>query len=53
MDPFEKHGGTKNNDIAMKKAFLGGIVRDTLEAHFKSLAEFPPRQAGGTLTPRP
>lgn len=51
MDPFEQRSGTKNNDIAMKKAFLGGIVRDAIELHTKSLAEFPPRQAGGSLTP--
>ncbi|MFN6147528.1 MAG: arylsulfatase [Planctomycetota bacterium] len=50
-DPFERHGGTRNNDQAMKKAFLGGQIRDILGAHMKTLADFPPRQAGGTLTP--
>jgi arylsulfatase A-like enzyme len=53
MDPFERHGGIRNNDIVMKKAFLGGFVRDALADHFKSLQEFPPRQPGGTITPRP
>lgn len=53
MDPFERHSGVKNNDVAMKKAFLGGFVRDAIEEHSRSLAEFPPRQKGGTLTPRP
>jgi arylsulfatase A-like enzyme len=52
MDPFEQHGGVRNNDQAMKKAFLGGYVRDAIETHLKSLADFPPRQKGGTLTPR-
>ncbi|WP_020504281.1 hypothetical protein [Lamprocystis purpurea] len=35
----------------MKKAFLGGMLRDILADHARSLAEFPPRQSGGTLTP--
>jgi len=51
MDPFEKHSGTKNNDVAMKKAFLGGFVRDAIAEHTKSLMDFPPRQKGGTLKP--
>jgi arylsulfatase A-like enzyme len=51
MDPFEQHDGVKNNDQAMKKAHLGNLVRDALADHMKSLAEFPPRQEGGTLKP--
>jgi arylsulfatase A-like enzyme len=51
MDPFEKHSGTKNNDVSMKKAFLGGFVRDAIAEHAKSLTDFPPRQKGGTLKP--
>jgi arylsulfatase len=53
MDPFEQRDGHKSNQVAMRKTFIGGMVRDLLEEHQKSLEEFPPRQAGGTLTPRP
>jgi arylsulfatase len=53
MDPYEQRDGHRSNLLAMKKAFLGGQIRDLLEEHSRSLAEFPPRQAGGTLTPRP
>ena len=53
MDPLEQRDGHYSNLLAMKKAFLGGHVRDILAAHFASLQEFPPRQSGGTLTPRP
>lgn len=52
MDPFEQRDGHRSALLAMKKAFLGGVIRDLLEEHQRSLAEFPPRQAGGTLTPR-
>lgn len=52
MDPFEQRDGHRSNLLAMKKAFLGGMIRDILTDHARSLAEFPPRQAGGTLTPR-
>ena len=52
MDPFEQRDGHRSNLIAMRKAFLGGMIRDILETHQKSLAEFPPRQKGGSLTPR-
>ena len=54
MDPFEKHDGWKSQEIAMKLGVAwGGQVQDALAAHLKSLQEFPPRQKGGTLTPRP
>jgi arylsulfatase A-like enzyme len=54
MDPFEKHDGQKNNDIAMKLGIAwGGQVQDALSAHLATFKEFPPRQKGGTLTPRP
>lgn len=54
MDPFEKHDGWKSQEIAMKLGIAwGGQVQDALAAHLKSLEEFPPRQKGGTLTPRP
>jgi len=49
MDPLEQRDGQKSNDLAMKKAFLGGMIRDILEEHFRSLHEYPPRQKGGTL----
>ncbi|MCA9169343.1 MAG: sulfatase-like hydrolase/transferase, partial [Planctomycetales bacterium] len=53
MDPFERHDGQKNNDIAMKLGVAwGGQVQDALAAHTATLKEFPPRQKGGTLTPR-
>lgn len=53
MDPLEQRDGHYAGLLAMKKAFLGGLVRDILAAHFASLEQFPPRQTGGTLTPRP
>ena len=52
MDPYEQRDGHRSNLVAMKKAFLGMRIRDILEEHSKSLAEFPPRQEGGTLRPR-
>lgn len=52
MDPFEKHDGQKNNDIAMKLGIAwGGQVQDALREHMESLKQFPPRQTGGTLRP--
>jgi len=51
MDPLEQRDGHRSNLMAMKKAFLGGMVRDLLDEHFTSLKEFPPRQEGGTLKP--
>lgn len=54
MDPFEKHDGWKSQEMAMKLGIAwGGQVQDALAAHLKSLEDFPPRQKGGTLTPRP
>ncbi len=54
MDPFEKQDGQKSNDFAMKLGVAwGGQVQDALAVHLQSLKEFPPRQKGGTLTPRP
>jgi len=51
MDPFEKHEGVTNNKIAMRKAWLGGLVRDALGEHGQSLQAFPPRQRGASLKP--
>jgi arylsulfatase A-like enzyme len=54
MDPFERHDGTRNNDIAMQLGVAwGGQVQDALAAHAATLKAFPARQKGGTLTPRP
>lgn len=54
MDPFERHAGQKNNEIAMQLGVAwGGQVQDALAAHTATLKEFPPRRKGGTLTPRP
>lgn len=54
MDPFEKHETHHSQFTAMKLGIAwGGQVQDALAAHMKTLAEFPPRQKGGTLTPRP
>lgn len=52
MDPFEQRDGHRSNLVAMRKAFLGGMIRDILEEHYQSLEQFPPRQKGGSLTPR-
>ena len=49
MDPFEQHDGHASNLLAMKKAFLGGVMRDILAEHYRSLKEHPPRQSGGSL----
>lgn len=52
MDPFEQRDGHRSNQLAMRKAFLGNVIRDILEEHYESLKQFPPRQEGGTLKPR-
>lgn len=52
MDPFETMDGKKAGEFANRKGnIIAGLVTTTLEAHFGSLAEFPPRQASGTLRP--
>lgn len=52
MDPFEKHETHHSQFTAMKLGIAwGGQVQDALAAHFKTLAEFPPRQKGGSLKP--
>jgi arylsulfatase A-like enzyme len=52
MDPFEKHEGWPSQSMAMKLGIAwGGQVQDAIAAHQKSLAEFPPRQKGGSLRP--
>jgi arylsulfatase len=53
MDPFERHDGHFSQFTAMRLGIAwGGHVQDALAEHLKSLQEFPPRQKGGTLTPR-
>ncbi len=52
QDPFEKHDQWKSREVAMKLGVAwGGQVQDALGILFKSLAEFPPRQKGGSLRP--
>jgi arylsulfatase len=51
-DPFEQRDGWKSDEVAMRLGIAwGGQVQDLLTAHYQSLAEFPPRQSGGTLRP--
>jgi arylsulfatase A-like enzyme len=50
MDPFERQDAWKSRAMAMKLGVAwGGQVQDLLRAHYQSLAEVPPRQAGGSL----
>ncbi len=50
MDPFERHGGQKSNDLAMKMGVaFGGQIQDAVNAHMATFQECKPRQEGGTL----
>ncbi len=50
MDPFERHGGQKSNDLAMKMGVaLGGMIQDTVGAHMATFQECKPRQKSGSL----
>ncbi len=50
MDPFERHGGQKSNDLAMKMGVAwGGQMADAVTEHRTYLAACPIRQKGGTL----
>ncbi len=52
MDPFEKHDSHNSQFTAMRLGIAwGGQVQDAIAAHLKSLADFPPRQKGGSLKP--
>lgn len=52
MDPFEQRDGWKSEEMAMKLGIAwGGQVQDVLGQHLRSLKEYPPRQAGGSLRP--
>lgn len=52
MDPFEKHDTHQSQFTANRLGIAwGGQVQDVLAAHFKSLAEYPPRQKGASLKP--
>jgi arylsulfatase len=54
MDPFERHGGHQSELFAMQMGVAwGGQVQDLLGAHFASLQDCPPRQAGGSLRAAP
>lgn len=54
MDPLERHGGQKSNDLAMRMGVaFGGQVYELIGAHMASLRQFPPRQKGGTLLVQP
>jgi arylsulfatase len=54
MDPFERHGGQKSADLAMRMGIAyGGQVYDLVGAHMATLRQFPPRQKGGTLIVKP
>lgn len=54
MDPFERHDGQKSNDLAMRMGVaFGGQMIDVVGAHMRTLKEFPPRQAGGSLMVNP
>ena len=50
MDPYERHGGQKSNDLAMKMGVaLGGLIQDAVGAHMATFKDCKPRQEGGTL----
>ena len=52
MDPFEKHDSHHSQFTAMRLGIAwGGQVQDAIATHLKSLADFPPRQKGGSLKP--
>ena len=52
MDPFEKHDTHHSQFTAMRLGIAwGGQVQDALADHFRSLADFPPRQKGASLKP--
>nr|WP_295080423.1 arylsulfatase [uncultured Roseateles sp.] len=50
MDPFERHGGQKSNDLANKMGVaLGGQIQDVVNAHMATFQECKPRQKSGSL----
>lgn len=50
MDPFERHGGQKADDLAMKMGVAwGGQVNDAVAEHIAYMKACPARQSGGTL----
>lgn len=50
QDPFEKHTNWKTREVSMRMGVAwGGQVYDALNAHYATLAQFPPRQKGGSL----
>lgn len=54
MDPFERHTEWKSREVAMRLGIAwGGQIQDLLGSHYKTLAEFPVRQKGGSLRSQP
>lgn len=54
QDPFERHTDWKSREGAMRLGIAwGGQVQDLIAEHMKTLAMFPPRQKGGSLTVNP
>lgn len=49
MDPFERNDGRYAEQLALRKAWIGGVLRDLITAHVTTLHQFPPRQKGGSL----
>lgn len=50
MDPFERHGGQRSNDLAMKMGVaFGGQIQDAVNAHMATFRECKPGQEGGTV----
>jgi arylsulfatase len=50
MDPYERHGGQKSNDLANRMGVaFGGQIQDAVNAHMATFQECKPRQAGGSL----
>jgi hypothetical protein len=50
MDPFERHGGQKSNDLANKMGVaFGGQIQDAVTELMTTFNECKPRQEGGSI----
>ncbi|MCE2646597.1 MAG: arylsulfatase [Burkholderiaceae bacterium] len=50
MDPYERHGGQKSNDLANRMGVaFGGQIQDAVNEHMATFQECKPRQPGGSL----
>ncbi|MFN9013034.1 MAG: sulfatase-like hydrolase/transferase, partial [Pseudomonadota bacterium] len=50
MDPFERHGGQKSNDLANKMGVaFGGQIQDAVNELMATFKECKPRQEGGSI----